>query len=190
MKLHPIQITAACWIALGVYWTVKALNTKRPVAVGQNPWVGRISNLSLRLSFLLFYLPLNKVPVLGSRIIPRSVWLNVVGAAMCIVGVGFAIGARHFLAGNWSAAVMLKENHALIQTGPYALGRHPIYSGFLFAMAGTAVVIGELRAVLALFSGFGIWRKLLQEEDLMRKAFPNEYPAYERRVRRLVPGIL
>jgi protein-S-isoprenylcysteine O-methyltransferase Ste14 len=144
----------------------------------------------LALSFVLFYAPLSKVPVLGLKIIPRHSGVAWAGVAMCAAGTGFAIWARHYLAGNWSGTVTLKEGHSLIQSGPYAIVRHPIYSGILFAMLGTALAVGELRAFPALLGALGIWKKMNQEEALMRKAFPGEYADYEQRVKKLVPGIL
>ncbi|MGB7023705.1 MAG: isoprenylcysteine carboxylmethyltransferase family protein [Candidatus Acidiferrales bacterium] len=58
--------------------------------------------------------------------------------------------ARVHLAGNWSGIVTLKKDHVLIRTGPNARIRHPIYTGFQVALTGTALVIGQWRAMVAL----------------------------------------
>lgn len=64
--------------------------------------------------------------------------------------MSLAIWARVYLAGNWSGTVTLKKDHELIRTGPYARIRHPIYTGFQLALTGTALVIGQWRAIVAL----------------------------------------
>ncbi len=129
------------------------------------------------------------MPVLGRQILPRSAALENLGAWVCAFGVAFAIWARHVLAGNWSGAVTLKEGHCLIQTGPYAIVRHPIYFGFLMAVIGMILSLGELRAFVLLLGMFGLLKKMRDEERILRAAFPDEYPKYEQRVRRLLPGI-
>ena len=68
---------------------------------------------------------------------------------LTLAGVAFAVWARMLLAGNWSSDVTLKRDHELIVNGPYALVRHPIYTGILLALIGTALAIGEWRAALA-----------------------------------------
>ena len=57
-------------------------------------------------------------------------------------------------------------------------------------MAGTALAIGELRAFLPLLNVIGVWQKIAAEESLLLRAFPNQYPAYQHRVKRLVPWML
>jgi protein-S-isoprenylcysteine O-methyltransferase Ste14 len=87
--------------------------------------------------------------------------------------------------------VTVKQNHELILRGPYAVVRHPIYSGFLLALAGTAIAVGEVRA----FIGWGLafatfFLKSAREEQFMRAEFSDEYARYSQRVRRLIPFIL
>jgi protein-S-isoprenylcysteine O-methyltransferase Ste14 len=84
--------------------------------------------------------------------------------------------------------VTIKEGHELITGGPYAVVRHPIYTGLLVALTGTAMAIGELRALLAVaIASFAFWRKLLLEEQWMREQFGEQYQAYCRRVSALLP---
>jgi protein-S-isoprenylcysteine O-methyltransferase Ste14 len=92
---------------------------------------------------------------------------------------------------NWSATVQLKKEHELIVVGPYRWARHPIYTGMLLAMLGTAVAIGEWRGLLAIALVFaGLWFKLRHEEAWMRERFGASYVNYMRRVKALIPGIL
>ena len=70
-----------------------------------------------------------------------------------------------------------------------AIVRHPIYSGMLLQACGMVIVLGEVRAFALLFGIELLLRQLGKEEAVLRASFPDEYHAYERRVRRLVPGI-
>ena len=87
------------------------------------------------------------------------------------------------------AAVPLKDSHKLVQTGPYAIVRHPIYLGMLLAASGMVIVLGEVRAFVLLFGVELLLKQMGKEEAVLRTSFSDEYHAYERRVRRLVPGI-
>jgi protein-S-isoprenylcysteine O-methyltransferase Ste14 len=88
--------------------------------------------------------------VLGRRFVAPDPLPGVLGVAITVVGVAFAIWARWHLGENWSATVTVKEGHELIRSGPYGRIRHPIYSGMLFGLAGTALALGEYRGLLSL----------------------------------------
>ena len=63
----------------------------------------------------------------------------ILGVALCALGVGLAIYARFYLGSNWGLPMSRKANPELITSGPYAFVRHPIYSGLLLAMIGSAL---------------------------------------------------
>lgn len=95
--------------------------------------------------------------------------------------------ARWHLGRNWSGIVSLKEGHALVQTGPYRSVRHPIYSGLLLALVGTAMAIGQWRGVLAVACALiALLWKIHVEEEHMRQTF-SEYEAYRERTAALIP---
>ena len=85
---------------------------------------------------------------LHERILPKSLLLKGVGMALTFAGVALAIQARRMLGRNWSSEVQIKQDHELIQRGPYRFVRHPNYT----------VVVAEI-ALLPLV--FGLWRVAL-----------------------------
>ena len=62
-----------------------------------------------------------------------------------VVGLLFAVWAREHLGSNWSRSVTIKQGHELITTGPYAVVRHPIYTGILAGFLGTAIALSQVR---------------------------------------------
>jgi len=117
--------------------------------------------------------------------------LPIFGVAICWCGLVSAVWSRRVLADNWSSLVVFKANHELVQRGPYRFVRHPIYSSILVMVLGTALVANRVAALPALVFYFaGFWIKLKQEEKLLRRHFPSEYPAYQARVKALVPFVL
>jgi protein-S-isoprenylcysteine O-methyltransferase Ste14 len=104
------------------------------------------------------------------------------------LGLAFTVWARVYLGRNWSGTVTLKEGHELIRSGPYTYVRHPIYTGLLVALLGSAVACGELRAMIGLGLVAGAFiRKLRIEERFMREIFPGQYERYCAEVPALVP---
>jgi protein-S-isoprenylcysteine O-methyltransferase Ste14 len=94
------------------------------------------------------------------------------------------------LAGNWSYDVVLKEDHEVIERGPYAYVRHPIYSGVLLMVLGSAVISGRCSAFIVLAVLFiGFWFKSLEEERLLTDHFPVEYKKYKQRVKAFIPFV-
>ena len=86
--------------------------------------------------------------------------------------------------------MVLKHGQELISTGPYALVRHPIYTGLLVALAGTALYNGRWQGLLglALFT-ISFWLKARSEENLLEREFGEEYRSYRARTPMLVPTL-
>jgi protein-S-isoprenylcysteine O-methyltransferase Ste14 len=107
---------------------------------------------------------------------------------MIVAGLAITVWARRHIGQFWSARVMLKEGHELIQSGPYARVRHPIYSGIFLAMLGTALFVGEWRALLGTAIFFvGHWLKARREETLLATQFGAAYDEYRQRTGSLLP---
>jgi protein-S-isoprenylcysteine O-methyltransferase Ste14 len=127
----------------------------------------------------------------GGRVPAAPAALAACGAALCWASALLAIWARVTLGRNWSGIVAsLREHHTLIRSGPYGAVRHPIYTGLLGAMLGTALTAGSLASWLAFAAGLvAFLMRIRVEEQLMMAAFPEAYAAYRARTKALVPGI-
>ncbi len=96
---------------------------------------------------------------------------------LCIAGLVFCVWARVTLGRNWSGTITLKEGHELIERGPYRFVRHPIYTGMLAMFLASAIALGHLGGFAAVLLAFvSFWIKLGEEEKLMLRQFPDQYP--------------
>ena len=181
---------ACAWAVLVMVW-IAGLFFSKPTARRTS----YSSRFVLFLPFLVCYLLVRShaIPVawLLLRFWPHTQALQVSGLALTILGCGFAIWARVTLGSNWSGLPKVRREHELIVRGPYKLVRHPIYSGLLLALAGTAIAADRSFWILALVLAVVSYAvKIRQEEQLMMQTFPQDYPAYRRRVKALIPGVL
>lgn len=177
------------WIAFVLYWVIKAVGTKTTQRL--EPLASRILRAcTFVIAVVLF--ATTRVPLhwLYLQIWPQGFWSFWVGAGVMLAGVFFAVWAREHLGRNWSGSVTIKQGHELITSGPYAVVRHPIYTGILAGLLGTAIALGQVRGFIAVGLFFlGYWGKLRIEEQWMRSEFGETYAAYTRRTAALVPYI-
>ena len=177
----------ACWVFLAVYWNISARSVK-PTAEGQD-WSGRLARIPIWLGYILLIIVW--VYPFGMVAIPRTAVSGSLAVAICALGLLVSIWSRRALGNEWSRDVELKQGHKLVERGPYAFVRHPIYTGHLLMGLGTAVGSGLLVAFVGLALFFvGFWIKLRQEERLLVRTFPEEYVAYQTRVQALIPYVL
>lgn len=179
---------AGCWIAWILYWVAMAFRTKRTIERG--------GFLGYRLVAIVLALVLLAVARLAG-LHPRSqLWhmtlaLGVVCDCIVLAGAAFTVWARITLGRNWSAEVTFKQDHELIESGPYALARHPIYTGLIGMGLGTAIVYGRVIGFVVFAALCGaLWWKARQEESVMSKHFPDAYAEYKTRVHAIVPFLL
>lgn len=188
MNAHrTLEIVRWIWLVWIVYWFGSALTVPRTVR--REPIVQRVSTIVIMIvAVSLLGLLDFRFHVLGQRFVPDTDAVRWVGLAITVVGLALSVWARIHLGKFWSARVGLKENHELIQSGPYAWVRHPIYSGILTAVIGTVLTAGDSRALLALAL---IWAALLmkakREERLLSEQFGEAFAAYRQRTGALVP---
>jgi protein-S-isoprenylcysteine O-methyltransferase Ste14 len=181
---------AALWIAFVLYWGFAALRTATRTRSVEDPLITLVSNAALVLAGILLFAPRVRLGSLDATIYPPSVWVAVLGLALTVAGLALSVWAREHLGRNWSGLVALKVNHQLIRSGPYARLRHPIYTGILLAIIGTALAVGQYRALagMVLFIAGFIW-KAQREERLLRREFGPDFDRYRRETGVLLPRL-
>jgi protein-S-isoprenylcysteine O-methyltransferase Ste14 len=182
-------LISAMWLAWVGYWMAAAAGAKRDSR--RESAASRFAHLlPLGLAILL----ISVAPLAGwagARFLPRTWAFYWLGVALVAAGLGFACWARLHIGRNWSAVVTVKQDHELVRSGPYAIVRHPIYSGILLAILGTAVARGDWQGLLAVpLILVAFLRKIRLEEAWMAEQFPGDYPNYRQRVAALVPFLL
>jgi protein-S-isoprenylcysteine O-methyltransferase Ste14 len=184
-----LQYINAVWSLVGIYWVVGMVLAKRTIK--SESIRSSATHIALGCAaVLLVWDPATGKGFLGYRLTSAADWVAWLGLALTIGGCAFAVWARTILGSNWSSMVTVKQDHELILRGPYAVVRHPIYSGFLLALTGTVIAVGEIRAFIGLGLAFiGFLLKSTAEEKFMREEFSTEYSRYSQRVRRLIPFV-
>ena len=187
---HIFRTTTAIntlWLIFVAYWVISALKRKKTKSR---------ESAAQRLSYVV---PLVFTWILLFRDIPMPTWLNIrfvpdvaatewIGVIITAAGVAIACWARHHLGANWSGVVTLKEGHELIRTGPYRNIRHPIYTGILLALLGTAVAVGEIRALIAVAIAYAsFYTKARREESLLAREFGPNFAEHQRHTGMFLP---
>jgi len=187
-KTSPYTLAAYwTWAALFLVWLHGSLSGKKS-GRKPRPVLQVITSTLLLASFLLLFKAQSLPGILAAQVSPPAGSLGLAGLALDIIGVGLAIWARVTLGSSWSGFITVKQNHQLVQRGPYALVRHPIYSGLLSAIIGAALTIGTLGSYAAVIAGLAaILIRIEAEEALMSEQFPETHRAYRERTRKLIP---
>jgi len=189
MMLDSRLVIIAAWLAAVIFWLVGTIKTK--ATVRRQTLSSRLLEIApLVLGIVLLRTDRTLFHLMAVRFVPATAGWQMVGAGITVAGVAVAIWSRYFLGQNWSATVTVKQEHELIRTGPYSVVRHPIYSGFLLAILGTAIYDGEYKGLLALVLVSVAWKiKSLHEEAFMQSEFGDDYTQYKREVKGLVPFV-
>jgi len=116
-----------------------------------------------------------------------SVW-NIAGLSLCIVGLTIAIVAQCTLKRFYSSTLVTREDHQLIAHGVYRFARHPLYLGVLIAIMGVPVYAPSLYGflVLSLLIPIILFR-IKMEEEMLIEHFGDEYQAYRKITKKLIP---
>jgi protein-S-isoprenylcysteine O-methyltransferase Ste14 len=196
--MHYGTVILWSWAAFLIVWAITAFGVKRDVrrdgssSVWSSAWPVRlVVGLLLILMLLRSGRPHTQPTVFsgGALAFVPSPPLGWTAAVIVVVGICFAVWARLILGKNWSPRPSRKERHELVTNGPYAFVRHPIYSGMLLAVFGTALT-GSYFAILVLFLASLVFlARIPREEKIMLELFPNEYPSYQARTKRLIPFV-
>lgn len=186
-QVRMLHLLGWIWAVFGVYWILVA---GRGRAEYTSEWaLYRVLRLAiLLLIFLLLFAKWTAIGPLGSRLFPQKALVTYAGFVLVVLGIALALWARIHLGQFWSDKVVLKVDHRLIRTGPYAHLRHPIYSGVLLGVAGTALVLDEWRGVLAfviLLTNY--WIKAKREDAILAAAFTSEFAEHKKHAGFLLP---
>ena len=175
------------WMAWAFYWWLSSRDVKETTR--REPFLSRLGHIGpMLVAAAILWSPRLGGPVLGARFMPWAPWQFWAGVAVTAGGLAFAVWARRHIGRNWSAIVTLKQGHELVTSGPYALVRHPIYTGLLFGFLGSAIALGQWRGLLAeAILYLALLRKYRLEERWMRERFGAAYDDYCRRVKALMP---
>lgn len=186
--MDALRVCGGLWLAFAAVWLTWALRTK-PVKSRESA--------SSRLPYIAFtvagaYLISDSFEPrwLHRPIFPANPRLQFLAILITALGIGFAIWARAYLGGNWSSSVTVKVDHQLVRTGPYRWVRHPIYSGLIVGLFGTALAqgrVGGLVSVALFYTGFKIKSRI--EERTMTSTFGAEYDEYSRSTGAIVPKL-
>jgi protein-S-isoprenylcysteine O-methyltransferase Ste14 len=184
------SIIAGLWLLFVVYWAVAAVGAKRNAS--SRLWRGGIG---LRLVLILLIATVLRSPSLraflaeAQRSTSHSDIFGWTGVALCALGFGLAISARWYLGSNWGMPMSRKEQPELVTSGPYALIRHPIYTGLILAMLGSAIGVNIFWAVMLVPVGAYFIYSARREEAVMLQQFPEQYAAYMARTGMLAPRL-
>lgn len=168
------------WGALGLYWLIAAFGAK--------PGSGRRAvsppGLVLIVAFVLLRL------FRPGTLAVHSTIVQILGVILVVCGLGLAVWARVYLGRNWGMPMTEKSEPELVTSGPYRFVRHPIYSGLLLGLFGTALATNLYWLIALVLIGAYFTYGATVEERLMSAAFPDAYPSYKAKTKMLIPFVL
>jgi protein-S-isoprenylcysteine O-methyltransferase Ste14 len=176
-----------CWGVFIVAWVVGALVNRRsapPTARRRSWWsVWLVCVVVVELVGLL-------VPAsVWAALTYRAAWLTAVGIVVLAVSLAFTLWARLRLGVMWNSAPTIKTSHELRTDGPYALTRHPIYTGLLGMLVATVLISGLGESLLLVLVLAPLEFKIRIEEQMLIEQFPDAYAAYRTKVPQLLPRL-
>jgi protein-S-isoprenylcysteine O-methyltransferase Ste14 len=180
--MHALKVAIGCaWIVFWIYWLVSAASSKESVSSGWRPRLAGISTIGV---FLIAGV------LRGGSLAVHSVILAVIGTLLFACGIALAVWARLHLGRNWGMPMSQRAEPELVTSGPYRFVRHPIYSGLLTAMLGTALVNNLLGLiVVAVLVAYFYYSGIVEERNLAA-IFPKAYPEYKSRTKMIIPFLL
>jgi protein-S-isoprenylcysteine O-methyltransferase Ste14 len=172
------------WVVFWAYWLAMAVTAK----AGRSRWT---QFAGVRVGLILVILLLIRPRVFkGHEAATDNPWLLGIGLALFVLGLALAVWARVYLGRNWGMPMSQKADPELVTTGPYQTIRHPIYSGIILGMVGTAMAVSLYwLAAVAVLGAYFLFSAVV-EERTMAKLFPADYPPYQRAAKMLIPYIL
>ena len=180
--MAPLRFAIGCaWLVFWIYWLLSASTSKESVPSG---WRSRLTGVSAIGVFVIAGV------LRGGSLGVHSWILGAIGAMLFTCGIALAVWARLHLGRNWGMPMTQRAEPELVTSGPYRFVRHPIYSGLLTAMLGTALVDNLLGLiVVAVLVAYFYYCGTVEERNLSA-TFPTAYPEYRSRTKMLIPFLL
>ena len=189
MWTRVADIVGPMWLAIFVIWAISGLSVKDTVG-SRSDARARLLVYGVMLGWFILFSRGFRTGLLAERFVPMGPAAAYTGLALTVVGLGFALWARFAIGRNWGSLITVQEGHKVIRSGPYAIVRHPIYSGFMLATLGTAIVFGVVGGLVGTALVVVSWGyKSRLEERFMVEQFGAEYEDYRRHVKALIPGV-
>jgi protein-S-isoprenylcysteine O-methyltransferase Ste14 len=183
MGMRAVELLIAVgWATFWAYWLLTAVSAKR----GRVQWS---RELRIRVVIVVVTIFLVRLGAFRGRGIDTEPWRAGVGLVLFALGLAFAIWARVSLGRNWGTPMTQKDEPELVSSGAYRLVRHPIYSGILVAGLGTALALSWLWLTAVGLAAVYFLYSATVEERYLTERFPEDYPAYRRSTKMLVPYI-
>jgi protein-S-isoprenylcysteine O-methyltransferase Ste14 len=170
------------WLAFWVYWLISAVNAKQGSGRGL---IGRMPGVTAIVTLII----VTHIFKTNSTAVHVLI-LQLLGSAMFLAGIGLAVWARVHLGRNWGMPMTLKDEPELVTSGPYRFIRHPIYSGILLALLGTAIATNLYWLIVLVVMACYFIYSARTEERLMASSFPDSYRSYKSRTKMLIPFVL
>jgi protein-S-isoprenylcysteine O-methyltransferase Ste14 len=184
MQIIDILILVG-WVAFWIYWFVMAFGAKS----GRTRW-GQLAGV--RIAVILVVLLLLRLRIFkehGHQQVTHDPLLEGIGLAIWVLGLALAIWARVYIGRNWGMPMTKRADPELVTTGPYHTIRHPIYTGMIVAMIGTAIAVSIYWLIAAAILGAYFISSAFVEERDMAKNFPSTYPDYKASTKMLIPFV-
>lgn len=171
------------WVLFWLYWLISAANAKEGT---------RGRSLRARLPGLAFVVL--AVVILRTAtsvdLVVHSHVAKIVGTVVFLAGLALAVWARVHLGHNWGMPMTQKDEPELVTSGPYRLIRHPIYTGILLGVIGTALMVNLYLLILAAVMAAQFIYSARVEERNLTAAFPEAYARYRASSKMLIPFVL
>jgi protein-S-isoprenylcysteine O-methyltransferase Ste14 len=191
MMFPPVVlILIFLWGGFFAYWWTSALRNRTPFKRVPTRF-GFLTTMGIPAGVIFLAAGLVAPWLYASRVLPDILPVVIAGLLMVILGICFALWARVHLGSNWSSRPAIHENHTITRTGPYAIVRHPIYTGILTGILGTAIATGALLAFISLLVILVLFLvKIRMEEQFLIEEFGGDYERYRHEVKALIPYVL
>ena len=187
--MSPLLIAYSLWAGFALVWNIAGRWTATPAV--ETLAARRERRYELVLAGGLILIVLAPVNAAARRLWTSPPGLDWLMLVVVTAGLACCWWARLHLGRLWSAEVTRKTGHRIVETGPYRLVRHPIYTGFIVCYMGLAMLSATTFGFAGLvLASMGLWLKAREEERFLAQAVDShEYAEYRKRTPMLMPRL-